>query len=129
VKLVKGHGIAFNGNTAWKSVKERWKVETSQWVGSNYKCCFSYEFIFHNDPFGITHVEEQYITNPKAKILLDYNATINGDPRKFVIATYELDYKRGKVITLGIWTVNKLFDNDRFLRFFDTLLFQYALRE
>jgi hypothetical protein len=129
VKLVKGHGIAFNGNTAWKSVKERWKVETSQWVGSNYKCCFSYEFIFHNDPFGITHVEEQYITNPKAKILLDYNATINGDPRKFVIATYELDYKRGKVITLGIWTVNKLFDNDRFLRFFDTLLFQYAPRE
>ena len=130
IRLVKGHGIASNGETAWKGVKERWKEETSDWVGSNYKCCFSWEFIFRNDPFGITHVEEQHVTNPKAKILLDYNATINRpDPGKFVIATYELDYKKGKVITLGIWTVNKLFDNDRFLRFFDSLLYQYALRE
>ncbi len=130
IRLVKGHGIASNGETAWKSVKERWKEETSEWTGGNYKCCFRWEFIFRNDPFGITHVEEHYITNPKAKILLDYNATINRpDPGQIVIATYELEYKKGKVITLGIWTVNKLFENDRFLRFFDSLLYQYALKE
>jgi hypothetical protein len=130
IRLVKGHGIASNGETAWKSVKERWKEETSEWTGGNYKCCFKWEFIFRNDPFGITHVEEHYITNPKAKILLDYNVTINRpDPGQFVIATYEIEYKKGKVITLGIWTVNKLFENDRFLRFFDSLLYQYALRE
>ena len=29
---------AFNGKSAWKSVDERWKNETSQWVGSNYLC-------------------------------------------------------------------------------------------
>ena len=73
-----------------RSVRERWKDETSEWVGSNYLCCFKYEFIFRNDPFGITHDEEQHVTNPKAKILLDYNATKNKpDPGQFVIATYE----------------------------------------
>jgi hypothetical protein len=128
IKLVNGHDFAFNGKTAGKGDKERWERETSEWVGSNYACCFSYEFIFHNDPFGITHVEEQAITNPKAKILLDYNATINRpDAKPFVIATYELEYKKGKVITLGLYTVNKLFENERFLRFFDSLLFQYVL--
>jgi len=130
VKFVKGHGFAFNGKTAWRSDKERWERETSEWVGSNYKCCFSYQFIFRNDPFGITHVEEQYVTNPKVKILLDYNATINRpEPGQFVIATFDLEYKKGRVITLGIWTVNKLFENERFLRFFDSLLFQYSLRD
>ena len=29
---------AYNGKTAWKSVNERWKNETEQWVGSNYLC-------------------------------------------------------------------------------------------
>jgi hypothetical protein len=128
IRLVEGHDFAFNGKTASKGVPERWKNETSDWVGSNYACCFSYEFTFHNDPFGITHVEEQAVTNPKAKILLDYNATINKpDPGRYVIATYELEYKKGKVITLGLYTVNKLFENERFLRFFDSLLFQYTL--
>jgi hypothetical protein len=128
IRLVEGHDFAFNGKTASKGVNERWKNETSEWVGSNYACCFGDEFIFHNDPFGITHVEEQAVTNPKAKILLDYNATVNKpDPGRYVIATYELEYKKGKVITLGLYTVNKLFENERFLRFFDSLLFQYVL--
>src|ERR1051325_10297456 len=38
VALVKGHWWAFNGKSAWKSVGERWKQETSQWIGSNYLC-------------------------------------------------------------------------------------------
>jgi hypothetical protein len=127
IRLVEGHNFAFNGKTASKGVTERWENETSEWVGSNYKCCFGDEFIFRNDPFGIPHNEEQAITNPKAKILLDYNATINKpNTEPFVIATYELEYEKGKVITLGLYTINK-FENDRFLRFFDSLLYQYVL--
>jgi hypothetical protein len=128
IRLVNGHDFAFNEKTAWKGEKERWAEESSEWVGSNYACCFGWDFTFHNDPFGITHVEEQSIKNPKAKILLDYNVTVDKpDSRQHVIATYELEYKEGKVIGLGLYTVNKLFDNERFLRFFDSLLFQYVL--
>ena len=29
ITLVKGHGWAFNGKSAWKSVSERWANETS----------------------------------------------------------------------------------------------------
>ena len=127
--FVKGHGFTFDGDTAWRSVKERWAKENTEFIGSNYKCCFGWDFTFHNDPFGITHVEEQYITNPKAEILLDYNATVDRPDEKFTIATYVLEYKKGKILTLGIWTVNKLFENERFLRFFDSLLFQYLFTE
>ncbi|HJR84623.1 MAG TPA: sialidase family protein [Nitrososphaeraceae archaeon] len=129
IKFVKGHNFAFNGQSAWRSVKERWMDETSEWTGGNYKCCFAWEFVFHNDPFGITHNEEHHVTNPKAKILLDYNATAAKSDEEFIIATYALEYKKGTVLTLGIWTVNKLFENERFLRFFDSLLFQYALTD
>jgi hypothetical protein len=129
IKFVKGHNFAFNGQSAWRSVKERWMDETSEWTGGNYKCCFAWEFVFHNDPFGITHNEEHHVTNPKAKILLDYNATADKSDEEFIIATYALEYKKGTVLTLGIWTVNKLFENERFLRFFDSLLFQYALTD
>ena len=38
ISLVKGHGWAYNGKTAWKSINERWKSETQNWVGSNYLC-------------------------------------------------------------------------------------------
>ena len=129
ITFVKGHGFTFDGETAWRSDRERWAKENTEWIGSNYKCCFAWDFTFHNDPFGITHVEEQHITNPRAEILLDYNATAVKSKEKFTIATYMLGYKKGTVITLGIWTVNKLFENERFLRFFDSLMFQYALRQ
>ena len=127
ITLVKGHGWAFNGKSAWKSNEERWANETSQWVGSNYLCCFEDDIIFRNNPFDAKHDEEQYITNPHVKILLDYNATENEpDPRKFTIATYEFDYKRGKVLTMGLYT-DDLKGNERFWRFFDSLIFQYVL--
>ena len=127
ITLVKGHGWAFNGKSAWKSIEERWANETSQWVGSNYLCCFEDDIIFRNNPFDAKHDEEQYITNPHVKILLDYNATENEpDPRKFTIATYEFDYKRGKVLTMGLYT-DDLKGNERFWRFFDSLIFQYVL--
>jgi hypothetical protein len=34
ISLVKGHGWAFNGKSAWKSIDERWKDETKEWIGS-----------------------------------------------------------------------------------------------
>jgi hypothetical protein len=45
ITLVKGHGWAYNGKSAWRSVAERWAKETSQWVGSNYHC-FSCKITF-----------------------------------------------------------------------------------
>ena len=49
ITLVKGHGWAFNGRSAWKSVAERWRDETSEWAGSNY-LCYSCSIIFDNYP-------------------------------------------------------------------------------
>jgi BNR repeat-like domain/N,N-dimethylformamidase beta subunit-like, C-terminal len=133
ISLVKGHGWAFNGKSAWKSVDERWANESSEWIGSNYLCCYGDTVNFANNPFNYTHNEEQYITNPNAKILLDYNATFikhhNGTTHVShpKVATYEFDYKKGKVIGLGLYSDDILWsNNERFLRFFDSLLFKYA---
>ena len=147
IRLVKGHGWAFNGKSAWNSIKERWENETSQWVGSNY-LCYSCNITFANNPFEYKHHEEQFITNPEVKILLDYNATIsehnnlqevksnnsdienNKDPTKISknlrIAAYEHDYKKGKVIALGIYPDGALMNDDRFNRFFDSILLKYT---
>jgi N,N-dimethylformamidase beta subunit-like protein len=127
VRLVKGHNWAFNGKSAWKSVGERWPIETSQWIGSNYLCCYDDDIVFNNNPFDAKHNEEQYVTNAHVKILLDYNATENKpNPRKFTVATYEMDHERGKVLTMGLYT-DDLKENERFWRFFDSLIFQYVL--
>jgi hypothetical protein len=126
VTLVKGHGWAFNGKSAWRSVSERWAKETSEWVGSNY-LCYSCDITFTNDPFEYRHHEEQYITNPHDIILLNYNASLSNYPIQMrpVIATYELNYEKGKVISLGIYS-DDIISNGRFDRFFDSLLLQYA---
>ena len=130
ITLVKGHSWAFNGRSAWKSVAERWNKETSQWVGSNY-LCYSCQITFANDPFEYKHHEEQYITNPNDKILMNYNASLLNYPttslKKPVIATYELDYKGGKVISLGIYS-DDIITNDKFDRYFNGLFLQYALK-
>ena len=74
--LVKGHSWEFDGKLATKSIiAERWLNETSEWVGSNYANQSS-GIIFGNNPFGYLKHEEQFITNPKVNILLDYNVTI-----------------------------------------------------
>jgi hypothetical protein len=136
IALVKGHGWAFNGVSAWRSVSERWKQETSEWVGSNY-LCYQCSITFDNDPFEYKHHEEQYITNPKDVILFNYDASISNHDKqsllvrssskllpankqlyigtKYKIATYELGYQKGKVIVLGIFAddiiTNKKFNN------------------
>lgn len=127
ITLVKGHGWAFNGKSAWRSVRERWKNETSQWVGSNY-LCYSCNVTFANNPFQYRHHEEQYLTNPKEQILLNYNASItkkDSKPMKILIATYILNYKKGRVIVLGIYS-DDIIANSKFIRYFDSLLLQFT---
>jgi len=127
IMLVKGHGWAFNGITAWKSVSERWAKETSQWVGSNY-LCYSCNITFANDPWEYQHHEEQYITNNNDKILMNYNASLIKYPirtLKPVIATYELNYQKGRVISFGIYS-DDIITNQKFNKYFDNLLLQYS---
>ncbi|MGC2428677.1 MAG: N,N-dimethylformamidase beta subunit family domain-containing protein [Nitrososphaeraceae archaeon] len=141
VSLVKGHYWAFNGRTAWKSVAERWKNETSQWVGSNY-LCYKCVKSFQNNPFGYKPHEEQYLDNPHDVVLFNYNASI---PRTYfpvlsssaslgqvstkpIIATYELDYKRGRVITLGIYS-DDIVTNNKFDSYFEKLLLKQGITD
>jgi hypothetical protein len=128
IRLVKGHGWAFNGKSAWKSIGERWANETAQWVGSNY-LCYLCDITFANNPFRYIHHEENYVTNPNDIILLDYNATDYNYKTdiKHVIATYELNYEKGKVIGLGIYS-DDIIANGKFDRFLDSLLLQYGPR-
>lgn len=148
--LVKGHAWAFNGRSAWKSIDERWKTETAQWIGSNY-LCYSCGILFDNDPFEYKQHEEQYITNPKDIILFNYGASIpthnnkynlvstsfpshlsptikgiGGMDTKRIIATYQLNYQKGKVIALGIYA-DDVVTNSKFIKYFDSLLLKYAI--
>ena len=131
VSLVQGHRWAFDGKKAWPSVNERWQNETSEWVGSNFFNCGSdCNVDFKNNPFSYLKHEEQYITNPKVNILIDYQAQIdyksNYQPLHNIrIAAYELDYGKGKVISFGIFG-DDIILNKEFLRFFDELLFSHV---
>jgi aspartate carbamoyltransferase regulatory subunit len=125
--LVKGHWWAFDGKSAWRSIGERWAQETSQWVGSNYLCyrCIS---AFGNDPFEYRPHEEQYISNHNDSILLDYDAVVGKnkiDNKQPSIAAYELNYQKGKVVALGIFS-DDVIDNATFNKFFDRLLTKYT---
>jgi hypothetical protein len=131
VTLVKGHYWAYNGRSAWKSIAERWRNETAQWIGSNYLCYLCVN-AFVNNPFGYQPHEEQYLDNPHDTILLNYNASI---PRKDypstlrlapIVATYELNYKKGKVITLGIYS-DDVITNHKFDSYFDSLLSKHGM--
>jgi len=132
VTLVKGHSWAYNGKSAWRSVDERWNNETAQWVGSNYISGISK---FANNPFDYLPHEEQYTTNPKDVILLNYNATIpsriardiSNTTRGIVVAAYELNYLEGKVIALGLYS-DDIINNGSFDRYLDNLVLQYAVR-
>jgi hypothetical protein len=124
--LVKGHYWAFNGKSAWRSIGERWKNETSDWIGSNYN---QFPIVLENNPFGSAKPEDQIITNSNDTILLDYNASILTKnitkPQDFRIATYEHDYKKGKVIDFGIYSSSEVLNDDRFIRFLDSILLKY----
>jgi hypothetical protein len=117
ISLVKGHYWAFDGQKAWRDVKERWAAETTQWVGNNFGCS-SCVITFGNNPFSYQHHEENYITNPNVKILIDYEAQSQFN---YLIAAHELKYGLGKVISLGIFG-SDVADNDNFLKFYEDLL-------
>jgi hypothetical protein len=122
VALVKGHGWAFDGESAQRGVGERWANETTQWLGSNY-LCFSCKITFGNNPFQYSHHEEQYITNTGVTIIKDYEATSLdyksvSDPK---IATYEVNYAKGKVVVMGLYS-SDIIANSEFLVFVDGLL-------
>ncbi|MGA8564092.1 MAG: hypothetical protein WB587_05010 [Nitrososphaeraceae archaeon] len=71
------------------------------------------------------------MTNPKDVILLDYNATvpavISNRSGGVVIATYELNYLKGKVIAIGLYS-DDIITNGSFDRYFDSLVLQYAVK-
>ncbi len=130
VTLVKGHGWAFNGRSAWKNVAERWAKETSEWVGSNY-LCYSCDITFANDPWEYQHHEEQYITNHNDKILMNYNASLLHYPipsLRPIIATYELNYQKGRVVSLGIYS-DDIITNESFDKYLDNLVSQYSVQK
>lgn len=130
ISLVKGHGWAYNGKTAWRSVDERWKNETRTWVGSNYLCYLCVKS-FKNDPFNYMPHEEQYITNPNDKIIFNFNpieSSIAPDSikSKVSISTYSLDYGKGKVISFGIYS-DDVVQNANFVKFFDSIIMNTLL--
>ncbi|GEM_PF-868001 len=131
--LIKGHNWEFDGKVVKRSVSERYFDENREFLGSNYMInSLGDPVYFTNNPFNYTHFEENYVTNPNAKILHDYGLTI-GDGyeaddwhRNATIATYELAYGKGKNIVLGIYAQNES-DNPAFLDFFEKVVLMRAL--
>ena len=128
ITFVKGHDWKFDNKTAKKSVSERWLNENKEWMGSNFLIIpANYKVYFGNNPFNYTHSEEQYVTNPKAKILLDYNAyNLTKKYSNATVATYMMDYGKGKIVNLGIWG-HTLTENSQFLKYLDNMIIPIAL--
>jgi hypothetical protein len=128
ISLVKGHDWEFDGKSANNSVGERWLEENKEWMGSNFlDYSSSKPLYFGFNPFNYTHYEEQYLTNPNATVLIDYEAY--GFPEEYTnatIATYYMDYGLGRVIHLGLWG-HIVDDNSIFIEYFDKILIPLAL--
>jgi hypothetical protein len=131
--LVKGHYWKFDGGkgAATPSVSERWLNENKEWMGSNFLDVPSTTKVyFANNPFNYTHSEEQYVTNPRAEILIDYH--VYGIPSYYkqyqnaTIATYQMNYEEGKIINLGIWG-HVVEHNKAFISYFDNVIIPLAL--
>jgi hypothetical protein len=127
ITFLKGHSWEFDGNSAKKSIWERWFNENSQWIGSNFlQSELTDNITFTNNPFNYTHFEENFVNNPKDKILIDYSAMIprNNPFYGSIVATYELDFAKGKVVMIGLYGQN-LIHNQAFLKFLDSLIVKY----
>ena len=81
---------------------------------------------FTNNPFNYTHFEENFVNNPNDKILINYGAMIQRNNPFYgsTVATYELDFAKGKVIMIGLYGQN-LVHNQAFLKFLDSLIVKY----
>ena len=135
VTLLRGHNWQYNGKTAWHTVEpERWVNETWKWVGSSFldvPAPPKVNATFSNDHFGYRHIEEQYVTNPKDKMILDFGTLVyqnSSSMEKYAkyanarVAFYELDSginSNGRVIMLSIFG-HKLVQNTDFLSFYDS---------
>ena len=148
ITLVKGHDWKFDGRSAKIAIPERWHNETKEWVGSNFLISdIKNNITFANNPYNYTHFEEQFVNNPKDKIITNYGVKF---PRDYVqgylekkvlpaelhleeipienitVATYSLDYGKGKVILLGL-SGRLLSDNPEFMKFFDNVILPKSL--
>jgi hypothetical protein len=136
VTLVRGHNWQYNGKTAWRTGEpERWFNETWKWVGSNFldvPAPPKVNATFSNDHFGYKHIEEEYVTNPNDKMILDFGTMVyenSSSIEKYAkysgarVAIYELDSRsssgNGRVIMLSIFG-HKLVQNTDFLNFYDS---------
>ncbi len=129
ITLVDGHFWKFDGKFAKPSVGERWLKENKEWKGSNFLDVATNNVLFRNNPFNYTHVEENYVTNPNAKILIDFQAFNITEPfSDATVAAYMLNYGSGKVINLGLWT-HTLVENKEFLEYFDNVVLPLALNQ
>jgi hypothetical protein len=129
ITLVKGHYWKLDSNGATPSVSERWLNESREWMGSNFFDVDSNLNVkFRNNPFNYTHSEEQYVTNPKAKIMIDYKAynIPNKNFQNATVATYQMDFGKGRVINLGIWG-HIVENNQAFLKYLDNVIIPVAL--
>ena len=140
VTLVRGHGWAYDGNSAWRAESERWLNENQQWVGSNFIEIPANENVtFSNNPFNYDHSEEQIVTNPNAMIIFDFGVTehtpyeigeeIDNEqhfPNFGKVAVYEMISGKGKVINIGIYA-HKLEDNEAFLDFYEEEILSRAI--
>lgn len=131
--LVKGHDWEFNGESATPSVSERYFEENREWIGSNYMINALWDPVtFTNNPFNYTHFEQNYVTNPEAKILYDFGFTVGENyesaawHRNETVAAYELEYGGGKTVALGIYG-ERMADNTKFLDFFGDIVLMQAL--
>jgi parallel beta-helix repeat protein len=128
ITLVDGHYWKFDGKTAKPSVGERWLNESKEWMGSNYLDVTD-RVLFGNNPFNYPHVEEQYVTNPNAKIIHDFEAFNISKPfSNATVAMYMMNHDKGKVINLGIWG-HLLLNNTDFIDYFDNVILPLALNQ
>jgi hypothetical protein len=133
VTLVRGHGWAYDGNSAWRAESERWLNENQQWVGSNFIEIPANENVtFSNNPFNYDHSEEQIVTNPNAVIIFDFGVIehtpyeigeeIDDEQQHFPgfgkVAVYEMISGKGKVLNIGIYA-HQLEDNEAFQDFYE----------
>jgi len=127
VTLIRGHHWEFDGKSAKKDVAERWYNETKEWTGGNFwdKKPYDVNINFTNNIFNYVHHEEEYVNNLNDVIILDYGAYATSDNIQKKIATYKLDYGKGKVIVFGLYGEDIL-KNKKFLGFFDNMLSEYV---
>ena len=140
------HDWKFDGKVASRGDAQRWYNETKKWVGSNFLEVDA-NLTFTNIPFNYTHSEEQFVNNPNVIILADYGIKYPKDfmevylkkeklpPQlrreeipidKIRIASYSLDYGKGKVIILGL-SGRQLAGDPEFMKFFESRILPKAL--